>query len=247
MLLSRLALADLPHGSDHAVPCRPTVSCTADFAAPGTLEIEAGYESSRAEPATNTFNVPFLLKQTISKLLQIQLGSNGYTAVRGASRADYLDNALAGAKLHISDQTRFAPSFAVTALIGIPTFSATGYTQRVDAFVTAHASKDFGPIHADLNAGVLEFGIDTTPASQGLASLALSASLPPPFGIALETYYYSDSAPIAPHDGGVRFAINATPKPWLVFDFGGDVGFFPSTRAFSVFFGMSIVPYVFWR
>lgn len=238
---------DFPQSADHAAPCRPTVSCTADFAAPGTLEVEAGYQSSRAASDANTLTIPFLLKQTISKLLQIQLGSNGYTAVRGAARADYLDNLLLGAKLHISDQSRYAPSFAVAALVGVPMFAAVGYTPRVNAFVTAHASKDIGPIHADLNAGVLEWGLDSTPVSQGLVALALSTSLPPPFGIALETYYYSDSAPVALRDGGVRFAINATPKPWLVFDFGGDVGFFPSTRAFSVFFGMTIVPYVFWR
>ena len=72
-------------------------------------------------------------------------------------------------------------------------------------------------------------------------------SLPSPFGIALESYYFSDSAPVAPHDGGIRFAINATPKPWLVCDFGGDIGFFPSTRAFTAFFGVSIIPVVFWR
>jgi hypothetical protein len=220
------------------VPCRPTVSCTADFATPGTLEVEAGYQAAQAVPATTTTNVPFLLKQTITKLFQLQLGSNGYTAVRGATRSDYVDNLLLGAKLHLADQGRFSPSIAITALISAPT---------VNAFVTAHASKDIGPIHADLNLGVLAWGLDATPTSQALAAFALSTSLPPPFGIALETYYFSDSAPVALRDGGVRLAITATPKPWLVFDFGGDVGFFPSTRAFSLFCGLTVIPVVLWR
>ena len=38
-----------------------------------------------------------------------------------------------------------------------------------------------------------------------------------------------------------------TPRTWLVFDGGGDIVFFPYTRSFSVFFGMSIAPVVFWR
>ena len=249
LLLARSAAADLPSQRDHAAPCRPTVSCTADLTTPGTLEVEAGFQSSRSATGigTTTVSAPFLLKQTLSKLLQLQVGSNGYTGVRGDSHADYLDNLLLGAKLHLQDQKRFLPSLAVTALLGVPMFSAAGYVQRLDAFVTAHASKDIGPIHADLNGGVLEWGVDATPVSQGLVALALSMSLPPPFGIALETYYFSDSAPVALRDGGVRLAISATPRPWLVFDFGADVGFFPSSRAFSAFFGVTIVPVVLWR
>ena len=34
---------------------------------------------------------------------------------------------------------------------------------------------------------------------------------------------------------------------WLTFDVGGDVGFFPSTRAYSVFVGMSIIPAILWK
>ncbi len=242
------ATADLPDDRDHVAPCRPTVSCTADLAAPGTFEVETGVQSSRNAFSVTTLTTPFLLKQTLSKLLQIQVGGDGYTGVRGASpHADYFDNLLLGAKIHLHDQDRLTPSACVTALVGVPMFSAPGYVQRVNAFVTAHASKDFGPIHADLNAGLLEWAIDSSPVSQGLVALALSASLPPPFGAALEAYYFSDQAPVAPRDGGVRAVITTTPRPWLVFDMGGDVGFFPSTRAFSVFFGMSIVPVVLWR
>jgi hypothetical protein len=42
-------------------------------------------------------------------------------------------------------------------------------------------------------------------------------------------------------------AIDHSPRPWLVFDCGGDVGFFPSTRAYSLFIGMTIVPVLLWR
>ncbi len=231
--------AEVPDDRDHALPCRPTVSCTADLAAPGTLEVEAGYYAEKSL-ATYTRNAPFLLKQTVSKLLQLQLGSNGATFAV-PSRDVFFDNLLVGAKLHLSDQSKTAPSFAVTALVGIPIHSS------LSAFVTGHASKDFGPIHLDVNLGASEYSIDTTAVSQGFGAIALSASLPAPFGAAVETYYFTDSPPTAPHDGGFRFVLTATPKPWLVFDAGGDVGFFPSVRSFSVFFGMTIVPVVFWR
>jgi hypothetical protein len=63
----------------------------------------------------------------------------------------------------------------------------------------------------------------------------------------VEAYAFSDAAPIAPRDGGFLFAISHGPTPWLLFDFGGDIGWYPSTRAYSVFFGMSIVPALLWR
>jgi hypothetical protein len=221
------------------------VSCTAELATPGTLEVEAGY-SFQGNTALATRNFPFLLKQTITKMLQLQVGSNGLTLMEPLSppgaRTLYFDNILAGAKLHLLDQGRLSPSIAITALVGIPTY------KNLDVFLTGHASRDIGPIHADLNVGITEWMLDANePVSQGLIAFALSTSLPPPFGIAIETYYLSNALPAAPHDGGLRMAISATPRPWLVFDFGGDVGFFPSVRSYTVFWGMTIVPVVFWR
>jgi hypothetical protein len=223
------------------------VSCTAELATPGTLEVEAGY-NFQGSSAVATRNFPFLLKLTLSKMLQLQVGSNGFTLAEPLlpplGSTLYFDNLLAGAKLHLLDQGKLSPSIAITALVGIPTRTDA----NVDVFVTGHASKDIGALHADLNVGITEWMVDTgEPVAQGLIAFALSTSLPPPFGIALETYYLSSALPAAPNDGGVRFAISATPKPWLVFDFGGDVGFFPSVRSYTVFFGMSIVPAVFWR
>jgi len=233
-------MIEFPDARDHVAPCRPTISCTADFASPGTLEAELGYQAAKGEFSyVRTF--PYLFKLTLSKLLQLQVGGNGVTWAE-PSRSLYFDNVQLGAKIHITDQSKYGPSFAVTGLVGLPIQSG------LQAFVTLHASKDLGPLHADANAGVAELAIDTTPISQAFFAFALSTSIQKsPFGLALETYYFSDSPPTAPHDGGVRFVLTATPKPWLVFDMGGDVGFFPSVRSFSVFFGMSFVPAVFWR
>jgi hypothetical protein len=62
----------------------------------------------------------------------------------------------------------------------------------------------------------------------------------------VENYYFTDAAPFAGPDGGCLFAISVSPRPWLVFDFGGDVGYFPSSRSFSSFVGMTIVPVRLW-
>lgn len=52
---------------------------------------------------------------------------------------------------------------------------------------------------------------------------------------------------MAPRDGGFLFAFSHSPRTWLTFDVGGDLGFFPSTRAYSVFVGMSIIPVILWK
>jgi hypothetical protein len=233
---------ETPDARDAALPCRPTISCTADITAPGTLETELGFQAAKGD-FTYTRNFPLLFKLTITKLLQLQLGSNGATFTLPA-RNLFFDNLLVGAKLHVQDQTKYGPSFAVTGLVGIPLSNVNG----LEAYVTGHASKDIGPIHADLNAGIAETTLDTTPVSQPFVAFALSTTVVSKLvGVALETYYFADSPPTAPHDGGVRFALTLTPKPWLVFDAGGDVGFFPSVRAFSAFFGMTVIPAIFWR
>ena len=68
-----------------------------------------------------------------------------------------------------------------------------------------------------------------------------------PFGVMVESYYFSNALPFSARDGGLLFAISASPRPWLVFDFGGDVGYFPKDRAYSTFVGMTIVPVKLWQ
>jgi hypothetical protein len=242
-----VAMTDLPDVGDHALPCRPTVSCTADITAPGTLELEGGLLVSGASESTRTWSYPFLLKQTLTRWLQLQVASNGFTTIRGLAPAQYLDNIGLGAKLHLADQGAAWPSLAVTALVSVPTFDRDGYLRIYDGFLTGHASKDVAWLHVDWNVGVNVWRLEGAPVAQGFTALALSTSLPPPFSIALEGYGFTDAAPIAPRDGGLRAALGTTARSWLVFDLGGDVGFFPSTRAYSVFVGMTVIPVVWWR
>ena len=239
--------SDWPDFRDSAHPCRPTISCTADITAPGTLEIEAGEVYSGASGGAHAASFPLQLKQTLTPLVQLQAGTNGYTFLGPSPRARYLDNVVLGPKLHLLDQGDGWPSLALSAQLGLPTFAADGYTRSDDAFFTAYASKDLGALHVDFNVGLDVWQLGSAAQPQEFAALALSTALSSLFGVALEGYAFSDAAPVASRDGGVRAALGFTARPWLVVDTGGDVGFFPSTRAYSLFLGATVIPAVLWR
>jgi hypothetical protein len=153
-----------------------------------------------------------------------------------------------GLKFHLLDQTTLRPSLALTAAASLPTLAGQeGYVRAYDALFTAHASKDLAPVHADLNVGADVWRLSDHPLPQGCGALALSTNLVAPFALAAEGYVFSSAAPVAARDGGFLFAVTHAPRKWLTFDIGGDVGFFPVTRAHSAFVGMSVVPAVLWR
>jgi len=245
MRMLPLLAMDLPGASDAVKPCRPTVSCTADLAAPGTLEIESGVFASRNESGTRAWSTPFLIKSTVLKPLQIQLTGNGFVTVSPNSR--YFDNLAVGPKFQIVDQTNLRPSLAITALGSIPMPEQPGYAPHGHAFFTGHASKDIGAFHLDLNGGVNLWALEGPLAAQGFGAFAVAYALPAPFGVAAEIYGFTNANPLALHDAGLRVYLSASARPWLIFDVGVDAGFFPSTRTFSALFGMSIMPAVLWR
>jgi hypothetical protein len=242
------AASSWPGDEDQAHPCRPTVSCTADIVAPGTFEAEVGGAVSTAKQGHVAY-FPLLLKQTLTTFLQLQVGSNGYTAVTDPSSSQfrYVDNVFFGPKFHLRDQGDVWPSLAMSAEASLPSFRTDGEPRKDDAFLTAYASKDVGFLHVDWNVGVDVWRVDQASATQAFTALALSASPVQPFGVAVEGYYFSDAGPLAPHDGGIRLAMSVASRSWLVADLAGDLGLFPSTHAYSLFFGITMIPAVFWR
>ena len=241
-------MADLPHDADRALPCRPTFACTAELAAPGTLEVETGASVAGTSDA-RSWSYPFLLKQTFTKNVQLQAGSNGYTVVHaGGAPLRYLDNVSVGPKLHLLDQGDYRPAFAVSFAGSVPTFHATGYARHVDASLVGHVTKDIGPVHVDLNVGASLWAIEEDGRRpQAFGALAVSGTLYGPIGAFLEGYALSAADPVAPRDGGARAGLTLTPRPFCVFDFGGDVGWFPTTRAATGFVGVTIIPVIFGR
>jgi hypothetical protein len=238
-----------PNDGDIALPCRPTIACTADLVRPGGLEIESGalYRRTGGPAHRGVWMFPALAKLTLVEQFQMQLGSNGYSTTVSPPNERYIDDVVITPKVHFTDQTKYVPSLSFSAELSVPTFRATGYLRTYDAFFTGYATKDIGPVHVDLNAGVNLWRIENRPAPQAFTALALSANLVQPFGIMVEGYVFSEALPVSRRDGGFLFALSHSPKPWLVFDVGGDIGFFPSTRSFAAFLGMTIVPVFFWR
>jgi hypothetical protein len=229
-----------------ALPCRPTIACTADMVPTGALEIEAGATGRRSRSGLQR-SFPVLFKLTAARWFQLQVGSNGYTFQRGPVATQYLDNVSVGGKLHLVDQGEAVPSVSLSAALSVPTFSRQeGYVRADDAFFIAYVTKDVGLLHADFNAGLNEWGIGTLPRAQPFVALALSMPLPAPFVAMAEVYAFAEAGPLAPRDGGLLFAVSHAPEPWLVFDLGGDEAFFPSSREWSVFVGMTVVPAVLW-
>jgi hypothetical protein len=238
--------ADGPDDRDHAKPCRPTITCTADITAPGEFEIEAGSAYAHGD-ALSQWAFPFLLKLSVADWLQAQLGSNGYTLVRTDPHADFMDNIFVGPKFHLVDQGSIAPSLAFSAQVSVPTFAADGYVKSTDVFFVGYASKDLGPVHADWNAGLSVWRVAGGAIAQGYTSVVFSTTLPASFGAALEGYVFSDAAPAASRDGGLRGAATFSARPWLVIDAGGDAGLYPSVRGYTLFAGVTVIPVVFWR
>ncbi len=242
---------DLPDDSTKALPCRPTIACTADIVAPGLFELESGALFRHVESPGPEWSFPFLAKLTLVKWLQIQVGSNGFTTTQQpAQGVVFLDDLTYVAKFHLLDVDPNGPrpSVALSAALSVPSFTPQpGYVSSYDTLFIAYASKDFGPIHADGNVGLELWNVDASPNPQEFATLALSATPVDPFGVMAEAYYFSDASPAATHDGGFLFGVTHSPRPWLVFDAGADIGFLPSTRTFSTFFGMTIVPVVLWK
>ncbi|MEO7327041.1 MAG: hypothetical protein ABI193_00580 [Minicystis sp.] len=251
-LLSLLSLArpvaafEGPGPRDRVLPCRPTIACTAELVPPGTLELEAGYlYRTGEEGALRAF--PFLFKLTVLPALQAQLGSNGYTVAASGVPSKHLDDLTAGLKLRFLEQGALRPALSLSASINVPTASEPGLTSSTyDALASLYASKDIGRVHADLNVGGTLYRL-SAPRPQAYAALALSADLVSPFGLMVEWYAFSEAAPMASRDGGFLFAVSLSPRSWLMFDVGGDIGFFPSSRVFSAFAGLTVLPAVLWR
>ncbi|MBE2254221.1 MAG: hypothetical protein IAE78_32125 [Myxococcus sp.] len=231
-MLTALALS-LALGGVKAQPCRPTVACTAELVPAGHAEVELGALTGGSGTGVN-----LLAKVSVLDWLQVQFGSDQLLAFDG-KQAWAVDGAVAALKVRLFEQADLLPTLSLSSRLAAPTRPPLPALQStVDLNFTAHASKDLGPVHADLNGMFNLFGFDQ---AQGQVALALSTGLTSQVGVALEGHSTFGN-PRRPNDGGVRAVLTFSPVEQLVFDLGGDVGFFPQTRAWSMFFGLVFVP-----
>jgi hypothetical protein len=235
-----LLCASTAHADDRVVPCRPTVTCTAELAPPGELEVELGYQLRRVSDHFE-HAAPLLIKLPIASWVEAQLATD-YAVT---PTAHYLDNIVAGGKLHVLDQRGPWPSFAVTLAAGFPTFVQQGYTRAYDLFATAHASKDYGKLHLDWNAGIYAWQIQGPVHYQPFTALAASYALSSRLSVALEPHYFAYALPLAPRDGGAIAAVGYALRPWLVFDAAVDVVFADQSSVAGIA-GVSVAPAHLW-
>jgi hypothetical protein len=249
-----LAVAEVRPFEDQAVkvlPCRPTISCTADIVPPGTVEIEAGYAARYVRPAGFVHAEPLLFKLTLVPWLQAQVGSNGYVAQTGSvARAIRYDDIWFTLKAHLVDQVSGSaiPSIAVSAAMSVPSFGpASDFPFAYDASFWGYVSKDLGRVHLDLNGGLNEWQFDLpVRVSQGFVTAAATITLPLHLGAMIEGYGFSDAGAVAPGDAGLLTAVSYSPSPSINIDVGEDTSFIPSTRRMTLFVGMTFIAARLW-
>jgi hypothetical protein len=234
--------------ADHSsLPCRPTIACTADIVEPGSVEVEIGYLFRQLTPDVLQHSMPILGKLTLARFVQLQVGGNGAT-FQNTPPPRYLDNIVTGFKFHLHDQKKRAPSLSWSVALSSPLSSNAAYLRAFNLFYIAYVTKDFAWLHADLNLGLNLWRLDGPTKAQPWAALALSVALPKRLSVMLENYcFFVDASPAATRDGGTLAALAYAPRAWIVFDVGGDAGWFHSTRLYSAFVGMTISPVVMWR
>jgi hypothetical protein len=245
---SRPALPALWFNDDgKALPCRPTIACTADIVPPGSFELEAGYFFRKLRSPILQHSVPFLAKLTLAEWVQLQVGGNGPTFANSAVPARYVDDIVTGFKFHLTDQARYVPSLSWSIELSSPLAAAAGYIRTYDLLATLYFTKDFSWLHADFNVGFNLWRLDGPLLPQPWVALALSVELPAHFTVMAENYFFADASPVASRDGGLLLAVAFAARPWLVLDVGGDIGYFASQRSVSAFVGMTILPVDFWE
>lgn len=233
-----------PGGSPRALPCRPTIACTAEIVPAGMFEVEAGYAQRQAPGQASFHGAAVLAKYSLTDRIQLQVGSNNAFAAQAGLATHGFDGAFALGKYVFNTQTDVMPVIAISALVAGPTSSsADAVVQTWDADVWAYISKDIVGFHADLNLGADTLSVDRKPALQTVAALAISHDLAWGFGAMVEGYSFNAGGPYAKDDGGFLSALSYSPSPELVFDAGVDMALYRDTRTTTFFAGLTLLPF----
>jgi len=227
--------------SVEAQACRPTIACMAEIVPAGYFEVEAGYYGRQSGSFANSGQL--LLKYSLLDNLQLQVGTNNVFLAGAGLTPRAFDGVMPGLKWKINGQGTFMPSNAISVHLNMPTHGFADAAQKTwDFQAWWYVSKDIFRVHADFNLMVNVADLRGTPIPQGLATVAVSYDIGRGFGVFSEIYSAFGNAQATPLDGGSLNGFTWAPVDEVIFDIGGDIGFYRDTRAFSVFAGVTFVP-----
>lgn len=226
-----------------AQACRPTIACMAEIVPAGYFEVEAGY-GGRQSQGSFANSGQLLLKYSLLDNLQLQLATNNVFLAGAGITPRAFDGVMPGVKWKLNNQGSWAPSNALSVHLMMPTTGFTDAAQKTwDLQAWWYVSKDLSFVHADFNLMLSVYDLAGTPTPQGLSTLAVAFDLTHGFGFFTELYSTFGNGQAVPLDGGSLNGFSYAPIDELVFDIGGDIGLYQSTRAFSVFAGVTFVPH----
>lgn len=226
-----------------AQACRPTIACTAEMVPAGFFEVEAGY-GGRVGGGQVMHSGQLLLKYSLRDNLQLQLATNNLFLVGTGVAPRAVDGVMPGLKWKLNDQGKVMPANALSLHLMMPTHGFAEASQRTwDLQAWWYVTKDLGLVHADFNQVLSVYDLGGTPTPQALSALAVSFDLGHGFGFFTELYTSWGNAQAVKLDGGSLNGFSYSPVDEIIFDVGGDVGFYQANRSFSLFAGVTFVPH----
>lgn len=243
--ISTLAYAEEPPA---VTPYRPTVSNPAALSQPGWLEVEAGWNGSKASDNSSRGNLPYLLKFAFSDRLGVLLGGDAYI-----EQTDPTGESLRGAgdTLLLLKQ-KWTPDNVDNTALGLeygfksPTAKEGLGSGTTDYLVNGIYSAELSGNTLDLNLNLTLLGdaqVGEGRQQWGWAT-TWSRSLNDSWGVAAElsgsVRQGTDAA--SQFLGALSYAVNRR----VVWDAGFTAGISPAAPKWSVFAGVSVLAAKLW-
>lgn len=223
-------------------PIRPAPCCDAAIVPQGHFEVEMNYAGD-VVPEGFGHSSNLALKYSLTDAVQLQVLTANLFVVGGARDVHAFDGVAPGVKVVLLEQGRWTPTLALSAHGVFPTIPGDAALQNTfDLTVMGYASKDVGRLHVDVNVSLTLIDLAGQPMAQGGAALSLGWNFNDLWSVGTGPYSTFGEVTGRPVDGGWFAQAGFSPVPQLALVSGVEAGFFPGTRAFSVFAGLAWVP-----
>lgn len=248
-LLASIAMAQMPTVNrrpevEHVDPVAPSPCCAAAIVPAGNFEVETNYSG---DAQGTTFNLihgsNLILKYSATDRLQFQIATNNFLVWGDTLGGHVFDGISLGGKYIFLEEEETRPIVATSFHVMFPTDTRdTAMQQTLDLAAWLYVGKTFGNLAFDGTLTANAFDITGDPAPRGGASLTATWNFNSTWGVSAGPWGYFSQVGRVPVDGGFWASLNINPLPQIAFIVGAEAGFFPQSRAFSVFAGVAFVP-----